>query len=550
MTATVTTGAATRAHGGGALAGTGTLLRFALRRDRVRVPAWLAALGLLNLFSAQSFQQNYPTPQDRQVVAETLHTPAGLAMTGPRRYLEGAEYTLGAMHSHEMVAYLALAVGLLNILLVVRHTRQEEETGRAELVRASIVGRHAHLAAALMVALIANVGVAAVLAASLVVTGMPSVTVSGSVLFGTAIGALGWCFAALAAVTVQFTEHSRAATGMALAGVGVAFALRAVGDVSAEALSWVSPIGWAQRTYPFVADQWWPTLLAVAAAGLLAAVAFVLSTRRDVGAGLRPPRVGRATGSRFLTTPFGFALRLHRGLLVGFAAGAMLLAAMYGAILGEVERMVAEVSGLGELIAQVGGDTILDSFISMIMIVVTSLTAVYVVLATLRPRAEENVARAEPVLATALSRGRWMASHLATALLGGLVIQMLSGLAFAALGAASVGDTDVLWRSLGAAAAYLPALWVMCGVTTALYGWAPRLAPLAWLVPAYAFIVGYLGELLRFPGWMSHFSPLGHVPRLPAAEFEPLPLIVLTVVAAVLLVVGLAGLRRRDLAAV
>lgn len=549
MTTTVAAPATGRAAGG-ALAGAGTLLRFALRRDRVRLPVWLTSLAVFNLFSALSFQQNYATPADREIAAETLGTPAGLAMTGPRRYLEAPEYTLGVMHSHEMIGYLALAVALLGILLVVRHTRQEEETGRVELVRASVVGRHAHLAAALTLAAIANIGVAAALAASLLAADLSGTTFAGSVLFGVSIGAVGMCFAALAAVTVQITEHSRAASGMALAGVGLAFALRAVGDVSAEALSWVSPIGWAQRTYPFVADQWWPTLLAVAAAGLLAAVAFVLSTRRDVGAGLRPPRVGRATGSRFLTTPFGFALRLHRGLLVGFAAGAMLLAAMYGAILGEVERMVAEVSGLGELIAQVGGDTILDSFISMIMIVVTSLTAVYVVLATLRPRAEENVARAEPVLATALSRGRWMASHLATALLGGLVIQMLSGLAFAALGAASVGDTDVLWRSLGAAAAYLPALWVMCGVTTALYGWAPRLAPLAWLVPAYAFIVGYLGELLRFPGWMSHFSPLGHVPRLPAAEFEPLPLIVLTVVAAVLLVVGLAGLRRRDLAAV
>ena len=516
MTTTVAAPATGRAAGG-ALAGAGTLLRFALRRDRVRLPVWLTSLAVFNLFSALSFQQNYATPADREIAAETLGTPAGLAMTGPRRYLEAPEYTLGVMHSHEMIGYLALAVALLGILLVVRHTRQEEETGRVELVRASVVGRHAHLAAALTLAAIANIGVAAALAASLLAADLSGTTFAGSVLFGVSIGAVGMCFAALAAVTVQITEHSRAASGMALAGVGLAFALRAVGDVSAEALSWLSPIGWAQRTYPFVDDRWWPVLPAIVVTVLLAALAFASSTRRDVGAGLRPPRVGPATGSRLLTTPFGFALRLHRGLLIGFTAGAVLLAVMYGSILGEVERMVAEIAALAELVAQVGGDTVLDSFISMIMVVVTSLTAVYVVLAALRPRAEETAGRAEPVLATALSRPRWAATHVAAALLGALVIQTLSGLAFGAVGAAAVGDSQLLWRATAAAMAYLPALWVVVGVAAALYGWVPRAAPLAWVIPAYAFVVGYLGELFGFPDWMHNLSPLGHVPSLPAA---------------------------------
>ena len=44
----------------------------------------------------------------------------------------------------------------MSILLVVRHTRADEETGRAELVGAGVVGRHAPLAAALVVAAIAD----------------------------------------------------------------------------------------------------------------------------------------------------------------------------------------------------------------------------------------------------------------------------------------------------------------------------------------------------------------------------------------------------------
>lgn len=40
-----------------------------------------------------------------------------------------------------------------------------------------------------------------------------------------------------------------------------------------------------------------------------------------------------------------------------------------------------------------------------------------------------------------------------------------------------------------------------------------------------------------------------HVPRLPVAEFTPLPLVLLTLVAAGLLAVGLAGFRRREVGA-
>ncbi|OSC48832.1 hypothetical protein B5181_41385, partial [Streptomyces sp. 4F] len=56
-----------------------------------------------------------------------------------------------------------------------------------------------------------------------------------------------------------------------------------------------------------------------------------------------------------------------------------------------------------------------------------------------------------------------------------------------------------------------------------------------------------LGQILQFPGWMNDLSPFGHVPRLPAADMNWTPLLVLTLVAAGLVRLGLAGFRRRDL---
>lgn len=543
-TATRTSPRAGHSAAGSALVGTLSLVRFDLRRDRVRIPVWLGALTLGTAATASSFTDLYPTAADRQAIADTMNTPAGLAMTGPSRYL--TDYNIGSMMGHQMLGYVAVLVGLMSVLMIVRHTRVEEESGRAELVRATVVGRHAHLAAALVVAVAANLALAVLLALSLGVPGLEGVTWAGSALYGAAHAAVGIVFAGVAAVTAQITQHSRGATGMALAAIGLAYVLRAAGDVGGGALSWLSPIGWAQLTHVYVDGRWWPLLLAVALAGVLAAAGFVLSDRRDVGAGLRPPRVGRSAASAALAHPLGLALRLQRGLLTGFAIGLALLGISYGSILGDAEEMLANIQGVGEALAEVGGATVVESFVSMVMVVVAIIASIYPVLAALRPRSEESDGRAEPILATGLSRMRWLASHVAVAMVGGAGVLVAAGLGFGVAGALTTEDTGMVASLVGASLAYVPALWVTAGIGVALFGLAPRAAPLVWIVPLYAFVVGYLGEILQFPEWMNSLSPFGHVPQLPADDPAAVPLLALTGVAAGLVAIGLAAFRHRD----
>ncbi|MEV8411611.1 ABC transporter permease [Streptomyces niveus] len=531
--------------GSGAFAGTGTLIRFGLRRDRVRIPVWILALSLGTLSTAGEFTTLYSTAKERATAVSSMDSPAALAMTGPRHYLD--DYNIGAMMGHQLLGFMAVLVGLMSVLIVTRHTRNEEETGRAELVRSTVVGHHAHLASALVVATVANLALAALLTLSVLSTGVEGIGTGEALLYGLAHAAVGLVFAGVAAVTVQITAHTRGASGMALAVIGVAYVLRASGDVGNDALSWLSPIGWAQRTYVFVDNRWWPLLLCLALAALTASAGFVLSTRRDVGAGLRSARLGRRTASDALTRPIGFALRLHRATLLGFAAGLFVMGVMYGSILGEAADMMKDIEQVQEALAKIGGASVAESFASMVMVVVAVVAAVYVVMATLRPRAEESAGRAEPLLATGLSRDRWVGSHVAVALAGGTALLLVAGLGFGLAGAASVGDGGLVLRLVGAALAYAPALWVTVGVAVALFGWYPRAGPAAWIVPVYAFLVGYLGSILQFPDWMNNLSPFGHVPKLPAADMSWTPLLVLTAVAAGLIWLGLAGFRRRDL---
>lgn len=98
----------------------------------------------------------------------------------------------------------------------------------------------------------------------------------------------GIVFSAVAAVTAQVTVSARVATGLGMAAIGIAYVLRAVGDLAEGDpgwASWLSPIGWSQQIRPFAGDRWWVTAPPLLATLLLVPVAFALRSRRDLGSG-------------------------------------------------------------------------------------------------------------------------------------------------------------------------------------------------------------------------------------------------------------------------
>src|SRR5690606_21126164 len=89
-----------------ALAGTGTLVRFMLRRDRVRIPVWIGAISASTVLTALSFPDLYADAADRQARATLIENPGLRAFTGPGYGLE--DYTFGAMMAHEMLSWIAV----------------------------------------------------------------------------------------------------------------------------------------------------------------------------------------------------------------------------------------------------------------------------------------------------------------------------------------------------------------------------------------------------------------------------------------------------------
>jgi ABC-2 type transport system permease protein len=328
--------------------------------------------------------------------------------------------------------------------------------------------------------------------------------------------------------------------------LGAAFVLRAIGDIGDGTVSWFSPIGWVQKTRPFAGERWWPLLVPAVFAVAAVAVAHALSDRRDLGAGLVPPRPGPPRAARGLGRPLGLALRLQRGSLIGWSCGVFLTGLAYGWVADDVEDFVADNEALQDLITGYGGASLTDSYLSQSLLVVALLGAGYTVQSVLRLRGEESGLRAEPVLAAPVSRGRWVASHLTVALAGSVVMLIAAGLGTGLAYGITSGDMGQVPRLIGAALAYAPALWLLAGLAIMLFGVVPRGAVAAWAALIACFVIGLLGQALDLPGWARDISPFEHVPHLPAADLSLAAPALLAALAAALTAVGLAGFRRRD----
>lgn len=520
-----------------ALTGTGSLVGLILRRDRWRLAVWVVLLAGYPMLSVANASAGYD---------ELARTSGFLMLYGP---LYGTSVGAIATWSSGDVLW---AYGLVSLLMVIRYTRTEEEGGRLELLAANVLGRYAAPAAALLVVFTANLALGCLVAAGVIGQGLPT---AGAIALGLRFAAVGWVFAAVAVLAAQVAASASMARGLAVAALGITFLLRAAGDAGGTAgagswLVWLSPLGWAHRIRPFAGERWWVLGLFAAAVVTLVAVAVRVAARRDIGAGVLPPRPGPATAPPGLRSPLALAWRLQRGALLGWAAGFAVFGAVFGGAANSAADLFREDPQAQDFFTRIGGQAASDAFLATIMSAFGLIVGAYAIAATLHLRTEENSMRAEPVLATSVGRLRWALSHVVFSFAGPALALASAGLTAGLVYGLSVDDVGGQTpRVLAGALVQLPAVWVLAGITIALYGLTPRLASAgwaAWVAVVTIWLVGALGQLGR---GLQDASPFTHIAALPGAAITPTPLIVLAGTALMLAATGLAGLRRRDIGA-
>ena len=521
------------------MTGTWHLVRLALRRDRLLLPVWIAVFAVMAYSSAAATIGLYPDLSSRRGLAAGLNaTTATVALYGPIY----DETSIGEISLFKLGAFGAALVAILGIILTVRHTRAEEESGRVELLGAGVLGRLAPLSAALTVVTITNVGLAVVTTAGLVGAGLPA---AGSIAFGLSWAVSGLAYAGVAAIAAQLTTSARAATGLAVTVLAVTYVLRAVGDTaSADGprwLSWLSPVGWAQQVRPFAGHRWWLLTLSAVFAGFATWAAYVLANRRDLGAGLLPDRPGPASASRWLGSTEGLALRLHQGTLVAWTAAYAMVSWILGGIAKTVTPALSS-PGAEDLIKKLGGDQgLTDAFLATELSFMGVFTSAFAVQAMLRLRTEEALHHADPLLSTRVGRLRWAGGHLLFAVGGSLWLLLVVGLACGASVASALGEPRYVGELVIGALAQLPAVLVLVGIVVFTIGVAPRATALGWAALVAFLLIGELGPVLRLDQRILDLSPYTQLPKLPGGEVTARPLIGLTVIALALMGIGLAG---------
>jgi ABC-2 type transport system permease protein len=531
------------------------LLRQRLRRDALQVPLWIIGTALMAYAGYAGVTQSYSTVADRQnILAAALANPVILMFRGLP-----AGTSEGAFLAFEVLPWLAILAALMSAFLAVRHTRADEEAGRAELLSATPAGRTMPTVATIVHGVLANVVLAVLSALALVSTGLDP---AGSWVTGAAAGATGLAFLGIGLIAAQLMRTSRGANSLTIWVLVATFLLRGIGNAagtpsddlthtSSAWIAWISPFSWAEQSRPFDADNAAPIVLAAAVGLVLAVAATWLQSVRDIGASFFAGRQGRAHARPALSGAHALVWRLASGSIIGWAVGG----AIVGILATTLGGLVDQISGDNPAVAQIleklaQGGSLEESVVTIFFTMLGIVAACCAVQTLVRARQEEAHGTAEPVLATTVGRVRWLADYLLVATFA-VVIVVASAVVAAFVGIAAQGGGSELYRaSLITGAGEFVAASVFTVITALIFVLLPRATiGLGWALVLVATMLGMFGPLFGMPEWTTRLSPFGVTPVIEGGQVDARGLWWLVAIVVVGAAASLLLQRRRPLAA-
>jgi ABC-2 type transport system permease protein len=435
------------------------------------------------------------------------------------------------------------------ILITTRLLRGEEDLQRTDLLLSGPVRPGTATALVLLVVCGAAVGLGLVVGITMTASGTGFVH---SFLFGAALAGVTLTFIATAALTSQLVDVRRRAAALAAGVLALSYALRMVGN-STDARSWVrwfTPLGWLDQLKPYGVADLRALIPLILVPTLLATVAVLLRARRDTGGALLSRESGRRPRMRYLSGATAFAWRSNRAVLLGWAIAIGVYALVIGALVGTMIDWLANDESYRRLLASMGLDAALTQLGFLAMLGSMSGVAVGLQFAWRigSVRTEEESGRAAALLSRPVSRLRWLGGHTALALVGGLLLLLISGVAMW-LGVVISGAGGItLGNSIAAVMNTLPVVVLIGGVAIACFGLIPAATtavPVALAVLWY--VMSLLGPALHWPAYVMDLSPFTHLAWVPMTGWAATSGTVMTLIGLALMVIGFAAFQRRDI---
>ena len=518
-----------------------------VKRDWKKMIVWIVALGFFSAGFIPAFQE-IAKGQGAIGMYETLQNPAMISMVGPTPVETATNYTLGAMYAHEMLLFCGLFAMIISVLHVIGHTRKEEDLGLTELVRSFQVGRQANSLAVMMEVLFINVVLSLFIAVMLISFDAPTITVTGSFIFGASIGIAGMIGAVIALVLAQVMPNSSSSTGSTLGIIGLLYIIRAGTDVSNDALSIFNPLGWTYLTYPFTSNDWLPLVYALIFCMVMVVVAFILEGARDMGAGYIPQREGRATAKKSLLSVRGLFMKINQGTIISWFCAFIIMGAAYGSIYGDMQKFL-ESNDLMKQMFSSTGISMEASFTSTIMMVMISLVAILPIVIVNKLFVEESRLYLSQIFATKVSRSQLYWTTIGLAVLTSIVGVLLAAGGLGGTAIMVMGENSGLSLSDFIIAGYnlLPTVLFVTGLAALVLGWMPKLGKFVYLYLIYSFMLNYFEGILDLPKWFSKTAIQNWPAQMPMEDFDGTVFITVTMVSIIFMIIGYLGYSRRDM---
>jgi ABC-2 type transport system permease protein len=454
---------------------------------------------------------------------------------------------------------LALLAALMSTFLAVRHTRGDEEAGRAELVWATPAGRRLPTIATIAHGILANVALAALTALALIATGLQT---AGSLLTGAAAGTCGIAFLGIGLLAAQLMRTSHGANSLTVWVLVATFLIRGIGNAAGTPSddltsmtsawpAWLSPFGWAEQTRPYDSDLVWPMLLGLAFGLVLAVASVALQSVRDIDASFVAERPGRVSARPALASPHALVWRLTSGSIIGWAVGGAITGILATTLSGLVDQIAGENPAVTEILKKIGGATggLDEVVVTVFFTLLGILAACCAVQTVVRARQEEARGTAEAVLATPVGRVRWLADYVIVGVVG-VVIVVAAAVLAGWVGIWSNGGDDSLYRIVAVAGLGQAVAASIFAVLTALvFVLIPRATTaVAWSLVLLAALLGMFGPLFGLPEWSANLSPFAVTPAVDGSGVDVRGLWWLVLALAAGGAGALTLMRRRELA--
>lgn len=521
------------------LAGYGKYLRFTFKHNLVRYLVWTAIVVFMIVYVGVYYKSMFNTQAKLDEFASIGAAPGMVAMIGKISCMA----TIGGAVWTKIWMFTALTLGIGMVFQVTKGARADEENGRTELFRSRPFGIHSTLASvvngALLLCLI--IGILSALACMGLKLDPAGTGITGSIIFGLSITAIGWIGVGVGALTNQLSASASLANSTGSIVIMVFYCMRMIGDMgSNNTLTWLSPVGWGEKMAPWAQNRGWLIIPVIILTAALIAVAFIIESRRDYGSGVLKDKKGKSEANQLMRHSWGFILHLYKGSIIGWSIGIVIAGLMFGSVANSMLSLFSEANA-----SMLKGSGI-ESLIGLLLCFIGLVSVVLPMLIMTGLRSDEAKGLTESQLAGTISRDRIILDRFVVGTCATALLLILGGFSFGLAYGAVANDMSQTWKLAIDALIYLPGIMAIMGVIVLLFGLIPRATiPVTWFLYGAMYFDVLLSDALKLPKWAANIMPFIGTPRIPYEDFNASVFGYLAA-AIIFVLLGIIGLRRRD----